>query len=238
MPSGGAARDATDSYQEFRHPLLALALTTGIAGAMDAFAFLRYGAFVANQSGNAIFLGLGPAGEHPAWPASAAALVAFGAGAGIASWLRGQRRGRAATWVNLVITEAALVLWAVLNVLLAYGRHHASFRIVLAASGALAMGALATLLTSTAGFATTTTYQSGTVQKTGQYAVRWLTHPRADRGRAELGILLGLLTIASYAAGGAVGAWVQREPHWTPAWGAVALTAVALLVGRPSRTRS
>ena len=86
-----AISDPQDVYGEFRRPLLVLALTTGIAGFVDAFAFLRYGAFVANQSGNAVLLGIGLAGRHAAWPESAASLIAFAAGTGVVSQVRAAR---------------------------------------------------------------------------------------------------------------------------------------------------
>lgn len=98
---------------------------------------------------------------HPTWPASAASLIAFAAGAGIAVWLRGRTRRWAPAITNLLGTEIALLLW----VLLAYGRHGTASRVVLTGTGALAMGSLATLFTRTAGIATAITYQSGTVAK-------------------------------------------------------------------------
>ncbi|WP_229402306.1 DUF1275 family protein [Micromonospora okii] len=207
---------------------MALALTTGVAGGLDAFAFLHYGAFVANQSGNAVFLGMGPAGAHPAWPASAASLIAFAAGTGTVTWLRGAARRRTPAVVKLAAAEVALALWAVLNVLLAYGRHDPASRAALAAAGALAMGALTTLITHTAGIATNIAYQSGTVAKTGEHAAGWLTG--RDAGRARLGTLLGLLTLASYALGGAVGTLARHQPRWVPVVGALALAAVFPLV--------
>ncbi|MGW4500545.1 YoaK family protein [Micromonospora sp. NPDC004336] len=221
-----------ESYREFRHPIVVLVLTIATAGVLDSFAFLRYGAFVANQSGNAVFLGIGPAGEHPRWPASAASLVAFAAGAGIVSRLREVTRRWSPPVVNVVAVELAMSLWVVLNVLLAYGRHGAGSRVVLAATGAFAMGSLTTLLSRTAGIATTITYQSGTTAKTGEHAVRWLVDRGAGRARARLGTLLGLLGISSYAAGGAIGTLAQRQPRWVPLWGALALAVLIFLIRR------
>jgi uncharacterized membrane protein YoaK (UPF0700 family) len=201
----------------------------GIAGALDAFAFIRYGAFVANQSGNAVFLGIGPLGEHPAWPASAASLVAFAAGAGTVHWLPGRAHRWTPATVKLVAAEIAMLLWAILNLALGFGRHGATSCVVLTSAGALAMGALATLLTRTAGVATTITCQSGTVAKTGEHAVRWLA---GDGPRARLGTFLGLLTISSYAAGGALGALAQRQPRWVPAAGTLALVTLFFVIRR------
>ena len=224
--------DLADSYREFRHPLVALVLTVATAGALDAFAFLRYGAFVANQSGNAVFLGIGPAGSHPEWPSAAASLVAFAAGAGGLTWLRGTPRRWSAPVVGVVAVELAMVLWAALNALLGYGRHGPVSRAALAGAGALAMGGLTTLFSRTAGIATTITYQSGTTAKTGERAVRWVVGEGAARAHARTGTLLGLLAIASYAAGGAVGTVAQRQPYWVPLGGTLALTALLLIARR------
>lgn len=233
-PSPSRRDDMTDSYREFRHPILALVLAIGTAGALDAFAFLRYGAFVANQSGNAVFLGIGPAGAHADWPASAASLVAFALGAGIVSRLRETMARWPVPVVNIVATELTMALWAVLNVLLAHGRPGPASRAALAATGAFAMGSLTTLVSRTAGIATSLTYQSGTTAKTGEHAVVWLVGGGTGRARARTGTLLGLLAIASYAAGGAIGTLAQREPRWVPFWGALALGALTMIVRRDS----
>ncbi|MEE3917956.1 DUF1275 family protein [Micromonospora sp. BRA006-A] len=207
-----------DSYREFRHPLAALVLAVVTAGALDAFAFLRYGAFVANQSGNAIFLGMGPAGGHPTWPVSAASIVR----------VRHRRRaGEPAppphpagggALVDIAVTEAAMIVWAVLNLALAYGRHGVASRVLLAAAGAVAMGSLTTLASRTAGIATPITYQSDTTTKTGERAARWLLGPAAGRA-GPAGTLLGLLALVSYSVGGAVGTLAQHRPRWVPLWG-------------------
>ncbi|MEV6813463.1 YoaK family protein [Micromonospora sp. NPDC051296] len=228
-----------DSRREFRLPFLVLALTTGIAGFVDAFAYLSYGAFVANQSSNVVFLGIGPAGRHPTWPAAAASLVAFAAGAGVVTRLRATRSRWSAPVRVLVATVIATSVWAVLNVLLQYGRHGPQARIALSALGGFAMGCLATLFVRTAGVATTITYQSGTVAKTGERIVSWLAGPGVDRTKARRASLLGLLTLVGYAVGGGIGTLAQQRPLWVPAWATLALVAVMFMVRpNPARTRS
>ncbi|SCL73092.1 Uncharacterized membrane protein YoaK, UPF0700 family [Micromonospora peucetia] len=235
--TNGGTSDPEDSYREFRHPLLVLALTTGIAGFVDAFAFLRYGAFVANQSGNAVFLGIGLAGRHATWLESAASLVAFAVGTGVVSQLRAAHSRWSPSVRALACALVALSLWAVLNALLQYGRQGGLPRIALAAAGGLAMGALATLFARTAGITTAITYQSGTVAKTGERVGRWLAGPGTARRRARQGIFLGLLALTCYAVGGGIGTVTQQgQPRWVPAWGALALSTAALLL-RQTRSR-
>ncbi|MFF4880005.1 YoaK family protein [Micromonospora sp. NPDC000668] len=222
--------DPQDVYREFRHPILVLAVTTGIAGFVDAFAFLRYGAFVANQSGNAVLLGIGLAGRHAAWPESAASLIAFAAGTGVVSQVRAARSRWSPSFRGLACAVVTMALWAALNALLHHGRQGGLPRIALAAAGGFAMGALATLFVRTAGIATAITYQSGTVAKIGERIERWLAGPGTGRRRARQGTLFGLLALTCYAAGGGLGTVAQGQPLWVPAWGALALSALSLLV--------
>lgn len=233
-PADPRGADLEDSYREFRLPLLVLAVSTFVAGLLDAFAFLRYGVFAANQSGNAVLLGVGLAGEYPAWPGAAASLVAFAAGAGATSRLRAARGRRAPAARGLAAAVVTVWLWAALNVLFEYGRGGPHPRVGLAAAGGFAMGCLATLFVRTAGIATTITYQSGTVAKTGERLAAWLTGPGVDRSAARRAALLGLLTLACYTAGGGVGTLAQQRPLWVPAWGSLALVAVAPLLRRRS----
>ncbi|WP_320065611.1 YoaK family protein [Micromonospora sp. RTGN7] len=229
--------DPKDSFSEFRCPLLVLALTTGIAGFLDAFAFLRYGVFVANQSGNVILFGIGAVGQHPAWPAAAASLVGFAAGAALSTWVRLMASRWSSSARGIAAAVLTMAFWAVLNVLLEYGRHGTVGKIVLAAVGGLAMGSLATLFVRTAGIASTITYQSGTVAKTGERIAAWLAGPSADRRRARRALLLGLMMLASYALGGGIGALAQQRPLLAPTWATLALAIVTLSLARPARSR-
>ncbi|MGC5028574.1 YoaK family protein [Micromonospora sp. DT229] len=231
-PVGGnrIGADPADVYREFRHPILVLGASTVVAGTLDAFAFLRYGAFVGNQSSNVLFLGVGPAGGHPAWPTAAASMVAFVVGTGLTTRLRAVQSRWTPVSRGLALAVATVALWGALNVVFEYGRDNPRLRALLAAVGGFAMGALATLFVRTAGIATTITYQSGTVAKTGERIVGWLLGPPQGRGRARKGFLLGLLTLAGYACGGGIGTLAQQRPLWVPAWATLALLAVAPLI--------
>ena len=222
--------DLGDAYSEFRRPILVLGMTTVVAGYLDAYAFLRYGAFVGNQSSNVLFLGVGPAGGHPAWPTAAASMLSFVVGTGLTTRLRAVDSRWSPVSRGLAVAVAAVALWTALNVVFQYGRDSPQLRALLAAVGGFAMGALATLFVRTAGIATTITYQSGTVAKTGERIVGWLLGPPTGRTKARKGFLLGLLTLAGYAVGGALGTVAQHRPLWVPAWATVALLAVAPLV--------
>ena len=231
-----APYDPADSYREFRRPIAALVLAVVTAGALDSFAFLRYGAFVANQSGNAIFLGMGPTGGHSTWPVSAASIVAFATAAGLVSLLRphradvgaaGGHRGHRGRHDRLGGAQPGARVRP--------GRH--GVRVLLAAAGAAAMGSLTTLASRTAGIATPITYQSGTTTKTGERAARWLLGPAAGRA-GRRGTLLGLLALVSYSVGGAVGTLAQHRPRWVPLWGTLALAVLILLLRRHPRPAS
>ncbi|WP_155219247.1 YoaK family protein [Micromonospora sp. CP22] len=222
----------TDAYREFRLPLTALALAIVTAGALDAFAFLRYGAFVANQSGNVIFLGMGPAGEHPEWPVSGAAIVAFAVSAGLVDLLRRSLRPPMASMVALAVTAAVMVVWTVLDLALAHGRYGMASRVLLAAAGAVAMGSLTTVATRATGVPTPITYQSGTTKHTGEQAVRWFLGPRAGRVEARHAALLGLFALGCYTTGGALGTLAQHQSRWVPPSGTVAMLVLMLLVRR------
>ena len=118
-----AADEPADSQAGFRFPFLTLALATGVAGILDAFALTRYDVFVANQSGNIVHVGMGLVGHDPSWPASVASMVGFASGAGVAFRLRGRGRPdhRSRPAVGLCLTIGALLLWAGADVTLDRG---------------------------------------------------------------------------------------------------------------------
>jgi len=234
-PGGGGTDRWQDAESEFRYPVLALALATGIAGFVDAFSLLRFGVFTANQSGNLIHLGMGLAGHFPVWPAALASIVGFGLGGALAHLLRHRVESsrRAPPGPQLVVVIGAILLWAGLYEALAVRHLGLAQRVPLAAVGAVGMGMLAVLFVRTAGVKTTTTYQSGTVLNAGENFVSWLR--RSDRrGPSSRRWLLGFLGIGCYAAGGGGGALVTPWPVWVFA-GAVAGLVTLLTIVRPPR---
>ncbi|MFB9185917.1 DUF1275 family protein [Dactylosporangium sucinum] len=203
-------------------------MATAVAGLMDALALTRYGVFVANQSGNLIHVGMGLAGHDPLWPASAASIGAFGVGAGIASRVR-RVRGPDPAVVEFGLALAALILWAVVDAALDRGVPGAPGpRAVLAAAGAFFMGCFGGLFVRTAGIATTITYHSGTVMKTGERLVAWMTGSGQARRKASQGAALGLLGLAGYVSGAFLGTLSSNRPMLT--FALVLLVLVALML--------
>ncbi|WP_138444687.1 YoaK family protein [Sinomonas susongensis] len=106
--------------RESRHGPLPplLLLCTVVSGLVDAFSYLGLGhVFVANMTGNVVFLGFALAGTSGfQWPASLLAIVFFSLGAFLGGWI-GHRfthhRGRmalAAGAVQLVVVLAAFIV--------------------------------------------------------------------------------------------------------------------------------
>jgi uncharacterized membrane protein YoaK (UPF0700 family) len=230
--AGTGQGDQQDARAEFRIPLLALVVTTGVAGFLDAFSLLRYGAFVANQSGNVVHIGMGLAGWHPHWPTAAASLVGLAVGTGTMSRLRRGHGRWAPAARTLAGTIAALAIWAVLNSVLHTGMHSEVARLALTALGGYAMGNLTTLFSSMRGLAATITYQSGTVAKLGERAARSLAGPGGGRSRARWGVFIGLLGLLGYGGGGAIGAVAQVFPVWMPVWALLALLLLMTTLNR------
>jgi uncharacterized membrane protein YoaK (UPF0700 family) len=202
----------TDARCDFRLPTLALFLSAFAAGVVDALSLLRYGVFVANQSGNVVHLGMGLAGYRPAWQVNLASILAFGLG-GVVGTLN--RRSAAPGLLSpparaLLLVIAVNVAWAGLSRWLdGHGPIGIERAAALAAVGAFGMGILAVVFVQTFGVSTTTTYQTGTVLRTAQSIIDWMFSRRSDRRRTRLGSLLGLVALIGYAGGGAAGARVS-----------------------------
>jgi uncharacterized membrane protein YoaK (UPF0700 family) len=119
-PIGGATSPAAVASSDDRHgplPRLLLALTFG-TGLLDAVSYLKLGhVFVANMTGNVVFLGFAVGGASDvSVSASLLALVAFLAGAlagGRVGMRYGKNRGRlvaAASAIEVVLVAAALLV--------------------------------------------------------------------------------------------------------------------------------
>jgi uncharacterized membrane protein YoaK (UPF0700 family) len=81
-------------------------LLSAVSGFVDGLAYLRFGVFVANMSGNVILLGLGAGGALPQGWLVLVSTTAFAVGAGVGIWVRalGRRRGaREATMVPVLL---------------------------------------------------------------------------------------------------------------------------------------
>lgn len=223
------AGDQQDTASEFRFPLVALALTTAVAGLIDAFTLLRYGVFTANQSGNIVHVGMGLSGRFPAWLVALASIVGFAVGGVVAGRLR--RFSRTSPPVtDLVGAIAVLALWATADILLDSGSRDRTYRVLLAALAAIGLGFLAMLFLRTAGVKTTPTYQTSTVLNAAQGLSEWIRRRGHSSGAARRWTL-GLLGISCYAAGGGIGALAQRSLAWVFVL-AIAVVATLLVLAR------
>ncbi|RUL94905.1 DUF1275 domain-containing protein [Verrucosispora sp. FIM060022] len=219
--------------------MFALMLGTGLAGVVDAFAFLRYKVFVGIQTGNVAFVGMGLAGHLPAWPSAVASLVAFGLGGLLGAGLRkfpsiGPLRPPG--W-ELLALLALLVLWGLVDRSLDSGRDSLTERTILTALCAFPVGILGGLVTRTFGVQTATSFQTGTVLRTTRGLADWIFE-RGDTSGARRIAGLGLLCLASYAIGGYVGAASEPRPivTYVIAWALIVVMLVLALLKRQSRT--
>ncbi len=197
-----AARGAQpDARSPFRLPVLVLVLLTLTAGFADGLALVRHDVFVANQSGNVVRIGMGAVGYYPAWPLALLSMAGFAVGSMLA-WLLG-RLARRRSWsvprVRVLAVTTLLACWALGTI--AVGDTEGGFA---AFFGASAMGVMATVLTQIAGVRAQTTFQSGTVLLSAQGLMDWIS--RDDDGSGRRLAVFGALTLACYAAGGAMGA--------------------------------
>jgi uncharacterized membrane protein YoaK (UPF0700 family) len=227
--SPAATGDQQDTTVEFRYPLLALVLTTVVAGLIDAFTLLRYGVFTANQSGNVVHVGMGLSGRFPQWLVAAASIVGFGVGGVVAGRLR-RVSPTSPPVAELVGVITVLALWATADLLLDSGRGDRTQQVLLATLAAIGLGLLARLFLRTAGVRTSTTYQTSTVLNTTRALSEWIGS-RGRRPDAARRWMLGFVGVAGYAVGGGIGAVVQRSVAWVFVL-ALAVVAALLAVAR------
>src|SRR4051812_14249756 len=222
--SGGGDRDATflRLVADPAHgplPALMLALTV-LTGVVDAVSILSLGrVFVANMTGNVVFVGFALAGARGfSLSASLSALAGFLIGAalgGRAVERLGAHRGRLLAIVSGA--ELVLVLLALLAAAVAGARPGEGVRVAMAALLALAMGGQNAAVRQLKVFDLTTTVLTMT-----------LTGIAADyRQRDRFAIVRRLLAVVAMLAGAVAGALLVVKVDDTAALGlAVALLAV------------
>jgi uncharacterized membrane protein YoaK (UPF0700 family) len=209
-------------------PALMLALTV-LTGVVDAVSILSLGrVFVANMTGNVVFVGFALAGARGfSLSASLSALAGFLVGAalgGRAAERLGTHRGRLLAAV--AGAELGLVLAALLAAALAGPHPGAGARVAIAALLALAMGAQNATVRQLKVFDLTTTVLTMT-----------LTGIAADyRQRDRFAIARRLLAVAAMLAGATAGALLVLQVDDTAALGlAAALLAVVAGVAATQR---
>jgi uncharacterized membrane protein YoaK (UPF0700 family) len=224
-PQAGERRAASSERTHGPLPVLLVGLTV-VTGLVDAFSYLSLGhVFVANMTGNVVFVGFGLAGAGGiSLVASIVAVLAFALGAALGGrWSARQapHRGRllavgAAAQTVLVVTAATLAVIA--------GVTGSATRLVLVALLAIAMGGQNAVARRLAVPDLTTTVLTLTV--TGLVADTTSTKVRLRRVVPVLAMLGGAF------AGGALLRWVSPSaPLWAAA---VVLAATAIVVHRAS----
>jgi uncharacterized membrane protein YoaK (UPF0700 family) len=211
-------------------PALMLALTV-LTGVVDAVSILSLGrVFVANMTGNVVFVGFALAGAGGiSLSASVSALAGFLVGAalgGAAVERLGAHRGRLLTAVTGA--ELVLVLAALLAAALAGPRPGTGAKVAIAALLALAMGAQNATVRRLKVFDLTTTVLTMT-----------LTGIAADyRGRDRFSIARRLLAVVAMLAGAVAGALLVLQVDDTAALGLAAalLAVVAVTAALASRS--
>lgn len=215
---------------------VALALTTG---AVDAICFDRlFTVFPANQSGNAIVLGI--ALGHGAWDQAwrpALAVAGFALGVAAAALIAGRTPERArARWllgVELALLAAVALAAGDLDTSVVPVPGFAGGALLLVAS--IAMGVQTMTLRRVAGVTVSTTYETGAISKIAEGAVRMFGAGSSASGEgartADLIVVLSLV-LAAYIAGAAVGAAVVTR---SGAALALPIAGVALLLATSPR---
>jgi uncharacterized membrane protein YoaK (UPF0700 family) len=210
-------------------PSLMLALTV-LTGIVDAVSILSLGrVFVANMTGNVVFVGFaiaGAAGYSAA--ASLSALAGFLAGAGAGGAMVGRHGTHRGRLLTIITTgELVLVLTALAAAALSGPHLHEATRIAIAALLALAMGAQNATVRDLHVFDLTTTVLTMT-----------LTGIAADlRGHDHFAIVRRALAVAAMLIGAVAGAVLVLEVSTVAALAlsAALLAAVAVTAGARSR---
>lgn len=210
--------------------LVVAVLLAGVTGFVDAIAYERFlGVFVANQSGNAVFLGMALGGNSTTtvWRPGAA-MVGFALGIVVGQLVRRARPGRRlGAW--LLVCEVALLV-VVLAITGPLDRVHL-FRggegLLLIVLTSMAMGVQTEVIRNVAGTAVATTYQTGAIARMGEALSRVVS--RTTRMREEREIAVLVLVLGAYIGGAAAGAAAPGEWRWSLALAASVVGVLAIL---------
>ncbi|TDT88446.1 uncharacterized membrane protein YoaK (UPF0700 family) [Azorhizobium sp. AG788] len=211
-----------------RHPLTFALTLTGLAGFLDAAAYVRFDhLYVSFMSGNSTHLGMTLAdGAVPDMLVILGVVGAFVAGA--AAGTRIADHASSGLVPRVLVLEVALLVMAL-------GASLASWSLICLMSVAFTMGLQNVLHQAVGGVDVGKGFVTGMLFRLGQSIAR------VPEGRATLAsALMSLLNWLAFIAGAATGALVVRRLGFTPCLGAaVALIAVMLLMARAAdRKRS
>jgi uncharacterized membrane protein YoaK (UPF0700 family) len=227
----GAGAGAGDEARPLLWPALMVAvLLAGLTGFVDAIAFDRFlGVFVANQSGNAVFLGMAIGGSSVStvWR-PATAMVGFALGIVLGQLVR-QRvpHRRLGAWLlacELALFVIVIAITGPIDRVHLIGGGEGVLLIVLTS---MAMGVQTEVISHVAGTAVATTYQTGAIARMGEAVSRVLSRTARLREERELAVLLAVL--AAYVGGAALGAASPGTWRWSMVLAAVVVGITAAI---------
>lgn len=193
----------------FRWPVIALLLLTFTAGYADGYSLTRFDVFIANQSGNIVRAGMGIFGEYPEWRLALLSILGFACGAAL-SWFMAVPALRF-SWtllrVRLLLASMLLAAWWIVSLLVG---DSAGAGVATALLGGMALGILASAMTSIAGTPVQPTFQTGNVLNGARGVVLWATGDATAARAGRRLVILGALMVITYAMGGAAGALATR----------------------------
>ena len=217
-------------------PALAASVVLGaVAGFVDAVSFDQlFDVFPANQSGNAVLLGiaLGDAAATEVWrPAAAMAGYALGVAGAVVVRRSGRIRRPARPLIAAELVLLALVVGGVGSLAAVHQPLGGLGGGVLLLLTSLTMGIQTEIIRGHAGVALSTTYQTGALTRIAEQAVA--SHEvGADRRPASVAPITILATVlAGYIGGAALGARLSDDWGWALVVPVLALAA--LLVSEP-----
>jgi uncharacterized membrane protein YoaK (UPF0700 family) len=214
-----------------------------VAGCVDAICFDRvFAVFPANQSGNAVLLGiaLGRGDGGHAWrPAVAIVGFALGVALGILLGSRLTNRSRPELLVGVEVAMLIPVAVVVLDDAHPAARLGAVASGVLVAVTACAMGVQTEVIGRVAGTAVATTYQTGAITRMAEAMARRVAaadrRPAVVRGLVILAFVL-VTYVGGAAAGAGMGSW--RGAMFVPMAVLLATGVLAALAPAPPPARA
>ncbi|GEM_PF-2002087 len=225
MPAARRADVVRDAF------LVALA---ACGGALDASAYVRTHAFIANMTGNSIVFGLSLGGKHGANATHAAAAIgAFAAGA-----LAGTALGTEATgddpWPSGVRRPFALEIVLLIAYAACWAHAPAVEPAVLLAIGSAAMGLQSAITHDVHLSGASTTYMTGTIARTAEFFVDSFRF--GFRGGVVLNAAAWIVYVAAALV---VGTLAASTPSMLAVFGVViAVVALVAALGRPAVLRA
>jgi len=210
--------------------LFVAVLLAAVTGFVDAVAFNRFlGVFPANQSGNAVFLGMAIGGStvSTVWR-PATAMVGFALGIVVGQLVRRRVQGaRLGAWLLVCEFVLFVVVIAITGPIERVHLIGGGEGFVLIVLTSMAMGVQTEVIGHVAGTAVSTTYQTGAIARVGEAITRVVS--RTARLREEGEVVVLLLVLAAYVGGAAVGAAAPGEWHWSMILAATVVGALAVL---------